>query len=304
MMNDEINQYEDGGGSSDNTLKGYRIVMIIMAIVIAILAFQYYKQVNMLKDEKEFLAIEKDTLQSRLSSMIVDLDNIKSENDTISQQLSSEKYKADSLFTLIKKERSITRSQMTKYKKEIDLLKTVVTGYVKQIDSLNRVNVKLAKENTSYRNTIASAKLRADAAEEKNQELSSKIQKGAVVRARDIVLTAVSHKDKVVDKARHATRLRVNFVLNANEMASVGVRDIFIRILAPDGVVLADSPNSLFEFNGEKITYSAMRSDVDYQGEDLPVAVTYSGSGIINGRYNVEIYMDGHMIGSNELILK
>ena len=58
-----------------------------------------------------------------------------------------------------------------------------------------------------------------------------------------------------------------------------------------------------FEFEGEKITYSATRN-VDYQNQDLPVSVFYNGSGIVSGKYQVSMYIDGILVGTAETILK
>ncbi len=308
MMTDEMNQYpyqyEDGGDNGgNNTLKGYRIVIIILICVIGILAVQYYRQVNMLRGSEELLTIERDTLQSRLSALIMNMDSIKTENDTISQNLMVERNRADSLMDALTKHKRLSYAEINKYKKQVATLTKITQGYVRQIDSLDRINKQLSRENISYRKKLTAAQLRAEAAEEKSQELSHKVQQGSIIRAREITLNAMTNKDKEVDKAKRATRLRISFILNANAMASVGERNVYVRVTGPDDVVLAESPNALFEFNGEKITYTAMRSDVDYQGEDLPVALFYSGS-FTAGRYIVEIYMDGHLIGSNEHILR
>ena len=51
------------------------------------------------------------------------------------------------------------------------------------------------------------------------------------------------------------------------------------------------------------LTYSASR-EIDYKNKDLAVNVYYDGTGITSGKYQVEIYMDGHKIGDVEAIIK
>ena len=82
-------------------------------------------------------------------------------------------------------------------------------GYIRQIDSLDRINKKLVNENTTIRKMITTYKLRAETAEEKSQELSTKVRQGAVIRARDIRLLALSKSDREVSRASRAERLRV-----------------------------------------------------------------------------------------------
>ena len=158
-------------------------------------------------------------------------------------------------------------------------------------------------ENVSLRKQITSARLRADMAEEKASELSTKVQKGAVIRARDIALLALNNSDKVVSRANRAARLRVDFVLVGNELTTPGERNVYAQITGPDGYILANSSNDLFDYEGDMITYSATRQ-VDYQNDDLYVSLFYNGAGITAGKYSVRIFIDGHLIGSNEIILR
>ena len=144
---------------------------------------------------------------------------------------------------------------------------------------------------------------RAETAEEKSQELSTKVRQGAVIRARDIRLLALSKSDREVSRASRAERLRVDLVLVGNELAEPGERTVYVQIIGPDGYVLANASNALFDFEGDKITFSAARQ-VDYQNNDLSVSLFYNGSGITSGKYRVKIYTDGNLIGSNEIILR
>ncbi len=172
-------------------------------------------------------------------------------------------------------------------------------SYIKQIDSLNTLNKKLISENVSYRKEISSAKLRADMAEEKAQELDNKVRVGSVIRARDIVMTTLNHNSKPVSRIKSASRLRVDFTLSANELAAPGEKAIYMRITSPDGYVLTTESMPTFEFEGENISYSAMR-EVDYQNKDLDVAIYFNSTGFTAGTYLIELYCEGKLIGSTK----
>ncbi len=59
-----------------------------------------------------------------------------------------------------------------------------------------------------------------------------------------------------------------------------------------------------FEFEGERLTYTASR-DVDYQNEDLAVGVYYNdGAGFTAGTYRVEVYADGRLAGQSDIVLR
>ncbi len=144
--------------------------------------------------------------------------------------------------------------------------------------------------------------MRAEVAEERNTELTEMVKAGSVIRARDIVLVALNNNDKPVARASRAVRLQVSFVLTANDIAQAGSRPVYARITGPDGYIMAGDASSLFEYQGERITYSAAR-DVDYRNADLNVSLYYNGD-VVSGKYLVEVYMDGNMVGQAEMLLK
>lgn len=302
MSNYEYDDYQEQneGQQTAKSIKGYKVIIMVLAIILAALSFLYFHQTSTIKEEAR---IERDTLKNQISRLMDDYSDLRTENDTIARNLDIERERADSLMESLDKERTLSRAKIRQYEKELGTLRTVMRTYVHQIDSLNQLNKKLIDENITIRGQITSERLRADKAEEMADELTTKVRQGAVIRAREITLRALSNNDREVTRAARATRLRVDFVLAANELANPGERVIYTRITGPDGYVLANSSNATFEFEGGRKTYSASR-EVDYQNADLPVGIYYEGSGVIEGRYKVDIYADGFLIGSTEVILR
>ena len=275
-------------------------MIIIMAVILVALSAIYFMQVKQMHED---FAIERDTLTSQLTSLLNDYDTLKTLNDTLSVHYEGERQKADSLLQTLQKERRLSYAKIREYEKKMTYMREVMTGYIRQIDSLNTINKKLVSENSSIRKKILDYRLRAESAEEKSQELSTKVRQGSVIRARDIRLVALSKSDREVSRANRAERLRVDLVLVGNELSTPGERNVYTQIIGPDGYPLVNGSNALFDFEGSSITYSAMRS-VDYQNNDLNVSLFYNGPGITSGKYQVKIYTDGHMIGSSEISLR
>ncbi|MFI3321712.1 MAG: hypothetical protein R3Y50_04230 [Rikenellaceae bacterium] len=303
-MSEEYNddyEYENEGGSGSN-VNGYRIVLGVLVVLLIVLGVQYFRQTSMLRASQEELSVERDTLKNRLSDLIIDFDDIKFENDTLNQNMIAERLRADSLMSRLNSERQWSYAKIKKYESELGTLRTVMKGYVRQIDSLNTLNTKLSQENVTFRKEISSSRLRAEMAEEKSEELQSKIRSGAVVKAREISLLPLNSRGKDVSRASRATMLRMDCILGANAMTVPGERKVYVIIKDGSGATLTDNDSQLFEFEGEKIQATAMR-EVDYQNDDLAVGIHYKRE-ISDGTYNVEVYMDGYMIGSNEIILK
>ena len=255
------------------------------------------------QQDYELLVIDRDSIQNNLSDLMTEFDGLQIANDSISANLDAERLRADSLMQRLKKERSWNLSKIKQYEKEVGTLRSIMTGYLRQIDSLNTLNKKLIDENVSFRKEISTATLRAEVAEEKAAELDNKVRQGSVLSARGIRLVALNAKNKEVSRVKNADRLRTDFVLTANALATPGDKTVYVRITAPDGYVISNESVPTFEYEGERLTYSASR-EVDYQNEDLGIGIFCNGSGFTAGTYTVQLYCDGRLIGESEIPMR
>ncbi len=304
--NEEYGSDEPSQSASDlqKTLKGYRIIIISLVAVLGLLTFQHFRVTS---DIKEEFRIERDTLNSQISGLITEIDNINLRNDSVSNELRAhiavERDKADSLMSRLKKERNMNREKLRKYEKELGTLRTIMRRYVHQIDSLNTLNRKLADENITIRKKVASETTRANIAEERAQEMANKIKLGSIVKARNVVLGAYNTGGTNVTRASRASKLRTSLTLTANELTIPGKRNVYVRIIGPDGAVLSGGSECIMEFEGDVISYSAER-EVDYDNKDLDVSIFFTYLDLTSGVYKAEIYMDGYLIGETELALR
>lgn len=298
----EDDQYQNGGDAG-KSIRGYRIVIIILSVILLALSALYFSIHQQQLRDNEILRADRDSIQSDLGRLMVDFDNLQISNDSISMHLDTERLRADSLMQRLKQERSWNLAKIKQYEKEVGTLRTLMRGYLRQIDSLNVLNKKLISENVSYRKEISSAQQRAEMAEEKAAELNNKVRQGAVMRARDIRLLPLNARGKDVSRIKNAERLRTDFVLAANELTTPGTKTVYVRITSPDGYILTTEAMPTFDYDGERLTYSASR-EVDYQNDDLEVGIFYNGGGFTAGTYKVELYADGSMIGSAQIVLR
>ena len=302
--NDYDNEPEGRSAEVEKQIKGYRIIIIALVAVLGLLTFQHFRVTSDIKRE---WSIERDTLNNQISGLITEIDNINLRNDSVSNELRAhiavERDKADSLMARLRKERNINREKLRQYEKELGTLRTIMKRYVHQIDSLNTLNKKLASENVTIRQKVASETSRANIAEERAQEMANKIKLGSIVKARNITLGAYNTGGTNVSRASRASKFRTDLTLTANELTIPGLRNVYVRISSPDGTVLSGGADCIMEFEGDMISYSALR-EVDYDNKDLDVSIFYNYDNITPGVYKVEIYMDGYMIGEAELALR
>ena len=295
---DEYDQYEEQ--QVDNkAVRGYRIVIIILAVILVALSVVYF---NMHREQAaEYALLEEDRtkIQGDLDSLIVSFDDLKIQNDSIAASLEE----ANKIMEQLKNERRLNYAKIRAYEKEVGTLRTVMQGYIRQIDSLNNINQKLTKENVSYKKQISTQKLRAEMAEERAEELTNKVRAGAVIRARSITLKPLNGKGKEITRVQKAERLYVDFALSANDLAEPGNRPVYVCVTSPEGYLIANSAAATFMFEGEPKVYSEVR-EVDYDCSDLGVGIYVSGNGFTAGTYTVEIYVDGHLAGTNQIVMK
>lgn len=282
------------------TIRGYQIVIIALAVILLAMVFIQYKQRQNLKADFD---VERTALNEQFSELMGDYDDLQTTNDTLNMQMAQQRQRADSIVTQLNKERRLSANKIREYENTLKLMRATAQGYISQIDSLNRVNTRLIGENRQMLEQVTTERLRADMAEESVSELSTKVRQGSVVRVRDINLVPLSSNDKELNRVGRAAQLRVDCVLSANELAEPGVRMIYTRVLGPDGYLLANNPGATFDFEGEPRAYTALR-EIDYQNDDIGVGLYYKGSGIASGKYQVEIYMDGYLLGAREVNLR
>lgn len=295
----EDDDYDDYATDVRKSLRGYKIVICILAVILAALSVLYYNINRQQQRDYEMLAIERDSIQSDLGHLIDEYDNLRYQNDTITASLE----RANEMMEQLKRERRLNYAKIKEYEKEVGTLRSVMKTYLRQIDSLNSLNTKLIAENVSYRKEISSANLRAEMAEEKATELDNKIKQGSILRARDIALVPLNKNGKPVTRVKTAVTLRTDFTLAANDLTDAGHREIYVRIISPDGYVLSTEATPVFRYEGGTLNYSASR-EVDYQNEDVDVSIFYNGSGFTAGTYKIELYTDGYLVGSASLALR
>ncbi len=297
-------RYDDYGEADvdaavKKSLRGYRIVIILLAVILAGISALYFNINRQQQRDYELLKVDRDSIQSDLSHLINEYDSLKFTNDTIAARL----VEANEMMEQLKRERRWNYAKIKEYEKEVGTLRSVMRNYLKQIDSLNNLNKKLVAENVSYRKEISTARLRADVAEEKASELENKVRQGAVLRTRSISMTALNSNDKEISRVSKAATLRVDFAITPNELAAPGHRKVYLCIKSPDGYLLTSESMPTFEYQGMNIGYSAVR-EVDYQNQDVEVSIYYRGSGFTEGQYSIELYADGNMIGSGTVSMR
>lgn len=272
---------------------------VILAAALIFLVVMYFDQKNKMIEMETVLTQEKDSLANELRLMVHGYDTLKTDNDTLMANLEREKKKIVQLLEINASNVQLIR----KYKAEIGTMREIMKGYIVQIDSLNTLNKQLVAENTDIKQQITEVQNTNVELSKAKDELSSKVQVASVIQAKDINAVTLNKKKKETSRLNNIDKLRICFTLRENPIAAPGEKEVFMRVIRPDSLVITTSPDNLFDYKGNKLVYSASRL-VDYMNQDIEMCIFVDNTGdFIVGTYNVELYLENNIIGRTTFAL-
>lgn len=279
-------------------------LIIVLGFILAVVGWMYYNQVEDSKKVQLELNAEKDSIAENLKTVVIEYQELETDNKALNAKLAEEKLRAEKLYRELKKVKQVSFAEIKEYQKELGTLRSILRHMVVEIDSLNTLNQKLIAENIKVKQEVTMGKRTIENLEQRTEELSTTVAKGSIIRARDVAITPLNKRGNDVTRASRVVKIKVCFTLSENNIAKPGIRDAFVRIIGPDGFLLAKSTSDLFDYEGEKIVFSAKR-EIDYQNQDIELCVFYDNNGeLVKGKYQVTVYVDGYMVGTGEFMLK
>ena len=272
---------------------------VILAAALIFLVVMYFDQKNKMIDMETVLTQEKDSLQNELRLMVHGYDTLKTDNDSLMANLQREKKR---IVQLLQVEASNVQL-IKKYRAEIGTMREIMKGYIVQIDSLNTLNQQLVAENIGIKQQISEVQTTNVELTKAKEELTSKVNVASVIQAKDINAVTLNQKRKETTRINNIDKLRICFTLRENPIATPGEKEVFMRVIRPDSLVITTSPDNLFDYNGNKLVYSASRL-VDYMNQDIEMCIFLDNTGdFIIGTYSVELYLESNIIGRTTFAL-
>jgi hypothetical protein len=287
---------ESGNGK---TPVGMIVTAIILGVLLIFLIFMYFDQRHKRVEMEASLTEEKDSLANELRKMVMAYDTMRTSNDTLNAGLDRERGRIVKLLSV-----NASNVQLIKrYRNEITTMKDIMKSYIVQIDSLNTRNKLLASENTEIKGRINEVMATNTELSRAREDLTSKVEMGSVVKAKDITVTLLNKNRKETKRLNYLANLRICFTLRENPLASVGTKDVYLRVLRPDSLVISSNASNTFTFGNTQLVYSAMRQ-VEYNNQDIEMCIFVENTGdFVIGNYSVELYLEGNLIGSTKFAI-
>jgi predicted nuclease with TOPRIM domain len=311
-MEDQNTIYADVDKREENSRK--MLVLVIISVLIGFngfLLWQFFDkkaQVEEVTKTLETTSAERDALSAELQRVKSEYDKINQENTGLLAQVTAKDEEIKAKMAEIKRLiDSGDAVQLQKAKNELAQLKALNQGYLAELDSARSYSRSLVDQNQSLNTTLADANNKLNSLKQENTSLASKVAVASMLKTGNVTALGVRYKNngKEIEspKAAATQKIKTCFNILENIVASPGNKDIFVRILTPDGSVLTNGSET-FMVQGQASLYT-VKETFEYSNKETNICMYWEkGSAYASGTYTAEIYCDGSLIGNSSFELK
>jgi len=285
-------------------------IIIILGLLCAFLGYKVSQKSEIIAQrdtQVEEISEDRGRIELELEKMKFSYDTLRTDNEMLSQELLAQREQVESLLKKVKNK----DYDLYKIKKEAETLRDIMKGYVYTIDSLNTLNLAQQEQISGLKTDLGRVQNQKNQLKDQYQELEGKLETGAILQAGDVSSMAIrlknSGKQVDTDRASKTEMIKTCFTLRKNTLSPAGDKNLYLRIIAPNGSVLPSvSGEASRQFEGALQNYS-IRRVVDYNNEETDVCVFYTvvnPDALAKGNYTIIIYEQEHKIGQTSLSLR
>ncbi len=204
----------------------------------------------------------------------------------------------------LKYKRNLSRAESEKLKAEIAQFKADLLAKNQEVAQLQLEKDSLSSSLENMTTTNVHMSMELDA-------LAERVGRGSVLKANDIQISSIDAKgkerQKTTYKTKHLDKVKVAFNLDENNVAEHGSKEMVMRILDPNGAVIYSMTGADAAFQtakGEQAMYTS-RQLLNFDNSGQKVSFLYdSPSDLNSGQYTIELYAEGHPIGTSSFEVK
>lgn len=287
---------------------GIILIIIVLAAIIGVLAFLNLRQQQEMSELVEQMEIEKEELQEEYEDLAIQFDGYQTldiRNDSLQDLLSREQQRVQDLLEELRQTKASNARRIAELKKELATVRAVMKDYVRQIDSLNATNARLTTENTQLTQVNTQLTTENTQLAQANTELTETVSRASMLEVATCSVSMLNKRDHKTKIVSQAYKLQFDFSIAKNITCTPGMKNLYVRIIDPEGTLLGEQPNHLFSFENLDIPYSVVKQ-FEYTGEAFSGVVYWPivGDDVLSGFYTIDFFCDGNLIGSFPFQLK
>lgn len=318
-MNDTNFNSQSSENRSGSKLNGAGIFFLVTTILFlgaGIFLFadnqQKSKMITASKDEMSASEKRYIDLDSKYTATLAEIESYKGKNASLDSVLSVKEKYILTLRSNLNKEKKNRDISDAEYKRQMDDLNSMVTDLNAKVDELSKENTKLAIQKDSLGSDITQKASVISDLQTTNSTLSKKVEVASLLIPTEISADAIhaksSGKESETSRASKTQTVKVCFNVPVNKVAESGEKTFFVRILSPEGSVLAVQSQGSGVFtsveSGEQMQYTTTAA-VNYDQQVKNVCSNWTQSSPFTvGHYTAEIYQEGYLVGKSSFDLK
>lgn len=288
--------------------KGRNVLIIILVLLLIGAGFKFYRDYQ-----------QKEVLNTELNSTVDQLDSIRTQLDqkiAKIQELGGDitdlqtlKKDLEGQISVLKESNQATKKQLSYYREKVSGYTELLKNKDKEIEHLKDVNKQLLTENTGLKQEKNQLNDSISDLHKKGEELQNKVAIASHLKAENIHIYGVNKRGKEREdefRPRQVEKLKITFSLAENKVAPIGGRDIYIRIMQPNGKVLFDVAHGSgsFTIDGKELFYTA-KQEILFDNTKQELTFYYEREkDYEEGVYTVEIYATDYTIGKKDFTVK
>lgn len=290
-----------------------KVYFFIIAILALLLTNVYFYVKFRSSGEKLYtIALQKENLQIEIDRIEAELDNIQREGEAVgSEDIAMSEQKVREGIANLRANldgNNLSEGQLADLKLQVTALKNNVSELKIRMEELNLQNEILQKENQELNSTIHSQTDKVQSLEQHNRVLQEKVGIASSIKVSNMLINGVEIKRRgnkeIETKAKRVDELQIQFSIADNPLATKGNKDIYVRIVDPNGNLIVESEN-IFQVNNDDLQYT-FKETIRFtnNGEQYELLWNNDNQGFRKGAYTVLLYADNAIMGRASIVLK
>lgn len=280
---------------------GTLLLLVLIGVTVLLIS---EKKTN--KELVQEFQLDKEDLENQYTDFAKQYDELKMtvSNDSLSTLLEQEQVKTQRLLEELRTVKTSNASEIRRLKNELASLRKIMIGYINQIDSLSRLTTHQKEVIADVTQKYNAASRQINNLSEEKKDLNKKVTLAAQLDATNISVQATNKRGKVAKKVKDVEKFKINFTIVKNITAQTGERTLYVRITKPDNDALTKSASNTFTYENRSLAYS-IKKYIEYNGEEQNITVYWDVEEFLYaGKYRVDLFADGTMIGSQSFTLE
>lgn len=306
------------------------IAILILLLLIAGAGLGYMlNQQNQLKKEHSELLEKKATIDKLNSELQFEYDKsldqlgvLEGQNVVLDSMLTAKKEelkKNRAYIASILSKQNATEQELSSARALIAQFNTERETFRRTIDSLKQENEQLFADNIAIlqekeiiENSLNIVSREAEVLEQEHSELQKEVDLASILSASNVIGAGVKYKggsnEVTVKRASAAKKLKICFDLLENKIAAEKATDIYLRIVGPNGVTMSlrnmGSGSFVSKEDNSEVNYTYMINPV-FESDGKKVCSYWDQNmAYASGKYAIEVFQEGYLIGKGDFELK